>query len=166
VNWITAHGAKPAVVNISPARWSTSDTRLDEAIRRSIAAGFVYCLSAAGAANLAAFTPQRVAEAITVASTNDQDAASDSAYGPMLTLFAPGVQIPGAGNKSDTDIVTDSGDSYAAPLAAGVAALYLQRHPKATPAEIKRLLIESATTNVVKNAGDSPNRLLHVITRR
>jgi subtilisin family serine protease len=166
VNWITAHGARPAVVNISPARWSTTDMRLDEAIRRSIAAGFVYFLSAAGAANLAAFTPQRVAEAITVASTNDQDVAADSMYGPLLTLFAPGVQIVGAGNKSDTAIVTDSGDSYAAPLAAGIAALYLQRHPKATPAEVKRMLIESATMNVVKNAGDSPNRLLHVIGTR
>jgi subtilisin family serine protease len=166
VNWITAHGARPAVVNISPARWSTTDMRLDEAIRRSIAAGFVYFLSAAGAANLAAFTPQRVAEAITVASTNDQDVAADNMYGPLLTLFAPGVQIVGAGNKSDTAIVTDSGDSYAAPLAAGIAALYLQRHPKATPADVKRMLIESATMNVVKNAGDSPNRLLHVIGTR
>jgi len=166
VNWITAHGIRPAVVNISPARWSTTDTRLDDAIRRSIAAGFVYVLSAAGAANLAAFTPQRVTDAITVASTNDQDVAADNAYGPRLTLFAPGVQIAGAGNKSDTDIVTDSGDSYAAPLAAGVAALYLQRHPKATPAEVKRMLIESATMNVVKNSGDSPNRLLHVIGAR
>src|SRR5262245_15610137 len=47
VDWITAHGDRPAVVNISPARWPPTERALDEAIRRSIAAGFVYVLSAA-----------------------------------------------------------------------------------------------------------------------
>ena len=60
VDWITAHGLKPAVVNISPARWQTADTRLDEAIARSIAAGFVYVLSAGGIADVTQYTPQRV----------------------------------------------------------------------------------------------------------
>src|SRR5881227_2599019 len=40
VDWITAHGVKPAVVNISPARFETGDRTLDAAIERSIKAGF------------------------------------------------------------------------------------------------------------------------------
>src|SRR5262249_43365801 len=60
VNWITAHGAKPAVVNISPARFETTDRSLDEAIVRSINAGFVYVLSAGSTANLDNYSPQRV----------------------------------------------------------------------------------------------------------
>ena len=60
VDWITAHGAKPAVVNMSPARFQTTDRALDEAIGRSIRAGFVYVLSAGGMENLDAYSPQRV----------------------------------------------------------------------------------------------------------
>jgi len=163
VDWITSHGAKPAVVNISPARWQTSETALDEAIRRSIQAGFVYVLSAGGIDDLSAYTPQRVEEAIKVASTSSKDAAGRSGYGPRLTLFAPGIAIDGAGNASDAATFTADGDSYAAPFAAGVAALYLQRHPLAAPGEVKQALVSSATPGVVANAGRSPNLLVHLV---
>ena len=56
VDWITKHGSRPAVVNISAARWQTPDRSLDEAIVRSITAGFVYVLSAGGVGDLDAFT--------------------------------------------------------------------------------------------------------------
>jgi subtilisin family serine protease len=161
VDWITEHGERPAVVNISPARWQTADTRLDEAIRRSIAAGFVYVLSAGGVDHISQFTPQRVAEAITVASTDRQDKAEAHDYGPALTLFAPGIAIAGAGNASDTATFTGSGDSYAAPFVAGIAALYLQKHPSASPADVKRAIVDAATKDVVSGAGRAPNRLAH-----
>jgi len=163
IDWITLHGQKPAVVNISPARWETPDTSLDEAIRRSIQAGFVYVLSAGGIGDLDGYTPQRVEEAIKVASTSQGDAAVQSRYGPRLTLFAPGVGIEGAGNAGDSAAFTADGDSYAAPLVAGVAALYLQRHPMAAPGEVKQALVRSATPGVVTNAGRSPNLLVHLV---
>jgi len=163
VDWISAHGVKPAVVNISPGRWQTADTRLDESIRRSIGAGFVYVLSAGGAGDLDAFTPQRVAEAITVGSTTPADAAVNAAYGPRLTLFAPGVAMQGAGSASDSETFAGDGDSYAAPLAAGVSVLYLQQHPTASPADVKRALIAAATRDALTGVGASPNLLLHLI---
>ena len=174
VNWVTAHGVarrdhafpsgvKPAVVNISPARFDTSDAALDEAIRRSIAAGFVYVLSAGGMENLAAYSPQRVEEAITAGSVDSSGLATQSGYGPRLTIFAPGVRIQGAGNTSDSAEFSGDGDSYAAPFVAGVAALYLQRHPQATPAEVKRTIVSGAIRDVVKNAGAAPPLLLHLI---
>ena len=76
VEWITAHGVKPAVVNLSPARFQTTDRALDEAIGRSIRAGFVYVLSAGGMENLDAYSPQRVGEAIVVGSTDASDVAT------------------------------------------------------------------------------------------
>jgi subtilisin family serine protease len=163
VDWITAHGSKPAVVNISPARFETADHALDEAIVRSIRAGFVYVLSAGGTAHLEAFSPQRVAEAITVGAIDASGVATQSGYGPRLTIFAPGVRIQGAGSASDTAEFSGDGDSYAAPFAAGVAALYLQRHPQATPAEVKSAMLAAATRDVVKNAGETSALLLHVI---
>jgi len=165
VDWITAHGIRPAVVNISPARWQTAETALDDAIRRSIAAGFTYVLSAGSVGDLDAFTPQRVHEAITVASTTRSDEAVDSGYGPNLTLFAPGASVDGAGNASDSAAFAGTGDSYAAPLVAGVAALYLQRHTDATPADVRRALLESATRDALKGVGRSPNLLLHAAER-
>ena len=161
VDWITAHGSKPAVVNISPARFETADRALDEAIGRSILAGYVYVLSAGGVANLDAYSPQRVTAAITVGSTDESDAAIQSEYGPHLTIFAPGARIRGAGSGSDTAEFSGDGDSFAAPFVAGVAALYLQRHPLATPADVKAAIVSTATPDVVKNAGTAPRLLLH-----
>jgi subtilisin family serine protease len=163
VEWITAHGSKPAVVNISPARWETPDRSLDDAITRSILAGYVYVLSAGGIENLDAFSPQRVGDAITVGSTDASDIARQSGYGPHLTIFAPGIRIQGAGSASDKAEFSGDGDSYAAPFVAGVAALYLQQHPRATPAEVKNAILSAATRNVVKNAGAAPALLLHVV---
>ena len=163
VDWITAHGSRPAVVNISPAKFETADAALDEAIARSIKAGFVYVLSAGGVENLDAFSPQRVAEAITVGATDASDTATQSGYGRHLTIFAPGVRIKGAGSAGDAAEFSGDGDSYAAPLVAGVAALYLQRHPAATPAEVKSAIRSAATRNVVKNAGEAPPLLLYLI---
>ncbi len=162
VEWITAHGVKPAVVNISPARWETSDRSLDEAIGRSIRAGFVYVLSAGGIENLDTFSPQRVADAIKVGSTDASDIAKQSRYGPHLTIFAPGIRIQGAGSAGDTAEFSGDGDSYAAPFVAGVAALYLQRHPQATPADVKNTILAAATRDVVRNAGTAPALLLRV----
>jgi subtilisin family serine protease len=163
VNWITAHGSKPAVVNISPARFETADRSLDEAVARSIQAGFVYVLSAGGTANVGNYSPQRVPDAITVGSTDASDVAKQGGYGPRLTVFAPGVDIHGAGSASDTAEFSGDGDSYAAPFGAGVAALYLQRHPQASPADVKAAIVSAATRDAVKNAGDAPALLLHVI---
>jgi len=165
VDWITWHGTRPAVVNMSPVRFDTRDTALDAAIRRSIAAGLVYVLSAGGMPDLSRFSPQRVAEAITVGSTNQMDAALQPGYGPGLTLFAPGADIPGAGSADDDARFTGSGDSYAAPLAAGVAARYLEAHHSATPEQVKRAVVSGASRGVVRNAGAATDLLLHIVDR-
>ena len=96
-------------------------------------------------------------------STDASDIATQSGYGPHLTIFAPGIRIQGAGSASDTAEFSGDGDSYAAPFVAGVAALYLQQHPQATPAEVKAAILAAATRDLVQNAGAAPSLLLHVI---
>src|SRR5579864_847347 len=163
IDWITKNGQRPAVVNVSPARWQTADRAIDDAVRRSIAAGFTYVVSAGSVPELTKFTPQRIPEAIVVGSASRDDRAVQDEYGPTLTLFAPGVQIEAAGRADDRATFSGDGDSYAAPLAAGVVALYLERHPAATPDDVKRALIAGATAGALTHVGAAPNRLLHTI---
>ena len=50
----------------------------------------------------------------------------------------------------------------ASPHVAGVAALYKQAVPSASPATIRNAIVNNATTGVVTSAGTgSPNRLLY-----
>jgi subtilisin family serine protease len=133
------------------------------AVERSIAAGFVYVLSAGGVPDLSRFTPQRVAAAITVGSMTIENKAMQSEYGPLLTLFAPGANIEAAGRASDDAVFSGDGDSYAAPYVAGVAALYLEGHPHASPDEVKRAIVDGAARDRLSNVGAAPNRLLRAI---
>lgn len=76
-----------------------------------------------------------------------------SGYGSCVDLFAPGISIGVAGNQ------TFSGTSAAAPLVAGVVALWSENN---SPADAAGALISNSTKNVLTNLGSgSPNRLLH-----
>jgi subtilisin family serine protease len=150
VDWIGHRGRTPAVVNMSAARWDTEDGRLDAAIRRSIAGGFTYVVSAGGMGNIDKFTPQRVPGVITVASTNDAGEPTQTGWGPRLTLFAPGVKVPGAGSASDTATFEGDGDSYAAAFVSGAAARFLQEHPHATASDVAAALLARAHDRVLQ----------------
>lgn len=69
--------------------------------------------------------------------------------GSCVTLYAPGEDIPSASN-AQTDgitydqIVTLSGTSQAAPLVAGAAALFLEKHRDATPQQVKESILNAS----------------------
>ena len=162
IDWVTANHRAPAVVNMS-IQGGASDA-VDNAVRRSIAAGVTYAI-AAGNFNMdnAGTSPGRTAEAITVGATDEHDVrAGFSNYGPGLDLFAPGVDVLSAYYTSDNASVALSGTSMASPHVAGVAALYLAAHTTATPANVRDALVAAATRDVVAPPGaGSPNVLLY-----
>jgi subtilisin family serine protease len=161
VDWVTRNRVRPAVANMS-LRGAVSDS-LDRAVRNSIAAGVTYTLAAGNENDDARnYSPARVGEALTVGASGITDVrAWFSNYGPVLDMFAPGLDIKSAWIGSDTATNTISGTSMAAPHAAGVAALYLQTHPSASPATVVNTLVGYATLDKIVDPGSgSRNRLL------
>jgi subtilisin family serine protease len=166
IDWVTANRVLPAVANMSLGSTSTSDA-MDTAVRNSIASGVSYVL-AAGNGNLLGIaedacttSPARVTEAMTVSATNKKDGKPFWAnFGDCVDWFAPGVGITSAWKSSDTATNTLTGTSMSAPHTTGVAALYLESNPGATPAQVRDALYEKTTKGIVTHSRTGNNHLL------
>ncbi len=162
VDWVTANRVSPAVANISLGL-SGGSNAMDAAISNSIASGVTYVV-AAGNSNLDAcnYSPSRIATAITVGAVNNLDTRSYfSNYGACVDIFAPGQNITSLWRTDDYSTVTISGTSMASPHVAGVAALYLEADPSASPLTVSNALKDAAESGLITDAGvGSPNLLL------
>jgi subtilisin family serine protease len=162
INWVTGNHAagQPAVANMSLG--GSASSSLDAAVRNSIADGVSYAV-AAGNSNYyaSAYSPARVAEAMTIGATDSSDRrASFSNFGNAVDWFAPGVSILSAWSTSDTATRTISGTSMATPHTAGVAALYLQGNPGASPSTVRNALYNNTTKGTVSSSNSANNHLL------
>jgi subtilisin family serine protease len=166
IDWVTGnHTSGPAVANMSLG--GGASTALDQAVQNSIADGVAYAIAAGNgnqggrAQDACKYSPARVAQAMTVSATNSSDTkASWANYGPCVDIFAPGVSITSAWSSSDSATNTISGTSMATPHTAGVAALYLQGNPGASPQQVRDALVANATPNVVKSSSTTNPLLL------
>ncbi|HVE98883.1 MAG TPA: S8 family peptidase [Mycobacteriales bacterium] len=156
IDWVTGHHqpGRPAVANLSLG--GGASTALDAAVRRSVADGISYVVAAGNGDQLGrpqdacTVSPARVGEVLTVGASDRADrTASFSNYGGCVDLVAPGVDIVSAGHPRDTAVATMSGTSMAAPHVAGVAALVLQRSPRATPAQVHAAVTKRSTRDAV-----------------
>jgi len=145
---------------------------LNQAVNAAAAEGVIFANAAGNSnANSCTFSPASAEDGVCVGSTElasrggsqTDSRSSFSNYGPCNHVFAPGSSIVSAYAGSDSRYATLSGTSMAAPHVAGVLAIGLQEHPSYSAEQLKKWVIDTATTDLVQNPGSgTPNKFLHV----
>lgn len=168
MDWVAANhvAGTPAVANMSLGGGASSS--VDAAVNRMIADGVATAVAAGNgnwigiAQDACRYSPARVSGAMTIGATSSSDArASWSNYGACVDWFAPGVSIKSAWTGSSTATSTISGTSMATPHVAGVAALYLQGSPAASPSTVRTALYDLTTKDKVTNSRSTNDHLLY-----
>lgn len=140
LDWSVENGAR--IINMSFA--GPADPRLRDAIERAHKKGVVLIAAAGNAGPKSPpLYPAADANVIAVTATDVEDAVFTGANrGNHIAVAAPGVEVlvpaPGGGYQFTT------GTSVAAAHVSGVAALLIERNPRMTPADVRRILTRTA----------------------
>ncbi|USW57295.1 Putative peptidase S8 propeptide/proteinase inhibitor I9 superfamily [Septoria linicola] len=136
----------------------------NDAVAAAVAAG-VFTVVAAGndGADARQTSPASEPTVFTIGAIDQNDMrASFSNFGPVVDMFAAGVDVKSAWFRTRTDTNTISGTSMACPHVAGLAAYIIGLEGQRTPAALGDRLKTLATKNVVTDAGaGSPNNLAY-----
>jgi aqualysin 1 len=163
IDYVTTHhqsSGKPSVANMSLG--GSASQAVDSAVKNSIMSGVTYVIAAGNSsADACRYSPARVPEAVTIGATNRNDTRPNwSNWGKCIDWFAPGDGITSAWIGSNTATKSISGTSMAAPHSAGVAALYLQNNPNASPQQVRDALYILTTKSKVGQSKSINNHLL------
>jgi subtilisin family serine protease len=140
LDWAVENGAR--IINMSFA--GPADPRMRDALGRASKKGVVLIAAAGNAgANSPPLYPAADSSVIAVTATDVEDALYTGANrGSHIAVAAPGVEVlvpaPGGGYQFTT------GTSVAAAHVSGVVALLMERNPRLTPADVRRILTRTA----------------------
>ncbi|KAA6422637.1 MAG: peptidase S8 and S53 subtilisin kexin sedolisin [Trebouxia sp. A1-2] len=147
MQWIADNVQYPAVVSASIA--GNYSAAVNQAVTSLMNDFGITVVAAAGNSNEDAcgWSPAGVPGVVAVGAVDSQMRR----WGNCTTMHAPGVDILSAGLASDTASAVMTGTSMSAPHAAGVAALYMQNNPGASPADVRAQLVASATPHLMQD---------------
>jgi subtilisin family serine protease len=174
MDWVAKNATLPATANMSlgdvvPSKTMGTSGPVDDAVKALVASGVTLAVAAGNGwgngtvgADACMFPISNVPEAITVAASGTTDARTTwSNYGACIDVFAPGSSILSSTFDNDSSSGTKSGTSMSTPHVTGVASLILQQAPGATPQQVRDIIVNQATQNIVTtvtlNSGATPN---------
>jgi len=141
---------------------------LDRVVDAAVKAGIQFAVAAGNdGMDACNYSPAASVNAITVGATTMEDRmAWFSNHGKCVDVFAPGHYITSTWIGSNVATNTISGTSMASPHVAGLIALLLSmpEYENKTPEEIKQVIIDMSTPNVIKGLPfwtESANRLIY-----
>ncbi|KAG8723317.1 subtilisin-like serine protease [Ceratobasidium sp. 395] len=148
---------RQSVANMSLG--GTRSSSLDDAVRNAIAHGVHFAVAAGNESTLASTSsPAGVDEANTIGAVDGKnERAYFSNFGPVLDLWAPGVDIVSAGITGPDSTSVMSGTSMASPGVASImaACLSMEENRQLSPADLSQKMKKNAK-HVVRDVGGVP----------
>lgn len=160
IDWVTYNHLDPSVAHATFGGFFSQ--ALNDALTKSTLYGTIWVATAGnGGGDACTFSPGSASLALTVSASDMSDnRAAFTNVGPCVDLYAPGVNILSATNTSDNAYIVYNGSASASAHVVGLAALFLQTKPSATPTEVHDVLVLNAQPNViVGNPAGTANRL-------
>ena len=136
---------------------------IDAIIQKLVDTESMYVVVAAGNENSDSCntSPAGVMDAITVMASDISDSrAYFSNWGECTDIYSPGVNILSTIPNKRTRLL--SGTSMASPIVAGVLNHYIENYPFYNMKQLKELMLQNSTKNVIKKNRDSNNYLIYL----